>query len=121
MVQTKKSKLTANVGEEIGLELGARFISSYRNANPADAISYFVGRNILEQVMAQPGCVGIKFYNAYNEAGEKTLVYIGVNAQGANMLNVTVINTSGHLDTQKGIVADRVSRDETQEPTWWEL
>ena len=66
MVHTNFSKCTANVGEEIGLEMGARFISAYRNANPTDALAYYVGRNILEQVMAQPGCVGIHFYNAYN-------------------------------------------------------
>jgi hypothetical protein len=119
MVQTKQSTFTANVGEEIGLELGAQFISSYRKANPSDVTSYYVGRNILEQVLAQPGCVGIRFYNAYNEAGEKTLVYIGVNAEGTNMLNVTTVNTNGQLDVKKGIVADRI-RIPAVEPAWWE-
>ncbi|HUQ96281.1 MAG TPA: hypothetical protein VM010_01360 [Chitinophagaceae bacterium] len=124
MVQTKLSAFTATAGEEIGLELGAAFISSYRNANPSDARSYFVGRNILDQVLAQPGCVGIHFYNAYNEAGEKTLVYVGVNAQGADMLNVTAVNTNGQLDMQKGIVADRViirAGDNAAEGNWWEF
>jgi hypothetical protein len=120
MVQTKQSTFTANVGEEIGLELGAQFISAYRKANPSDVTSYYVGRNILEQVMAQPGCVGIHFYNAYNEAGEKTLVYVGVSAEGTDMLNVTSVDASGHLDVKKGIVADRIKLPPS-ERGWWEF
>lgn len=108
MVQTKSSKFTATVGEEIGMELGAQFISSYRDANPDDVCAYYVGRNILEQILAQPGCVGMRFYNAYNEAGEKTLVYVGVDAQGADILHITAVNPNGQLDVNKGIVADRI-------------
>ena len=121
MVQTKLSTFTANAGEEIGLELGAQFISSYRKANPSDVTSYYIGRQILEQVMAQPGCVGIRFYNAYNEAGVKTLVYVGVSAEGTDMLNVTTVNTNGQLDVQKGIVADRVKNGGGGYDNWWEF
>ncbi|MER3463772.1 MAG: hypothetical protein C4329_04480 [Chitinophagaceae bacterium] len=107
MVQTKPMQIT-NVGEEIGKELGAQMISSYRTANPSDVTSYCVGRNILEQILAQPGCAGVKFYNAYNEVGQKTLVYVGVNAEGNDMLTVSSINISGQLESNKGIVADRI-------------
>lgn len=120
MVQTKHTELTASVGEEIGLELGSQFISAYRKANPADVASYFVGRNIVEQILAQPGCVGLRMYNAYNEAGEKTLVYVGVSAEGNDMLEITTIDTNGQLDANKGIVADRI-RIGTGEDTWWEV
>jgi len=121
MVHTHNTDFTATTGAEIGQELGAQFISAYRNANPADVTSYYVGRNILEQVLAQPGCVGLRFYNAYNEAGQKTLVYVGVTAQGTDMLNVTTVNTSGQLETNKGIVADRVKSGNATEDTWWEF
>ncbi|HVG41192.1 MAG TPA: hypothetical protein VM888_06235 [Chitinophagaceae bacterium] len=124
MVETKTSKLTAAVGEEIGMELGAQMISSYRVANPNDVVCYFVGRNILEQVMAQPGCIGIKFYNAYNEVGQKTLVYVGVTADGNDMLSVTTINTDGQLSSKKGIVADRIrlpGGGSIDEGNWWDF
>ncbi|MEO6068917.1 MAG: hypothetical protein ABIN57_10120 [Chitinophagaceae bacterium] len=123
MVQTKTSNLTACVGEEIGMELGAQMISSYRAANSSDVLCYFVGRNILEQVMAQPGCVGIKFYNAYNEVGQKTLVYVGVNAAGTDMLSVSSINTNGELSKKKGIVADRIRLPgwDINEGNWWDF
>lgn len=120
MVQTKPMQLT-KVGEEIGQELGAQMISAYRTANPSDVTSYYVGRNILEQILAQPGCSGMKFYNAYNEVGQKTLVYVGVNAEGNVMLNVSSINVAGELEKNKGIVADRVVVGGLEEGNWWDF
>lgn len=124
MVTTKTQKLTAEVGAEIGLELGAQMISAYRQSNPTDTLGYFIGRNILEQVLAQPGCVGIKFYNAYNEVGAKTLVYVGVNAAGTDMLSITAVNTNGKLEAVNAIVADRIKEIKDVPPAdvaWWEF
>jgi hypothetical protein len=61
------------------------------------------------------------FYNAYNEQGEKTLVYVGVNAAGADMLSVTAVNTKGQLDVQKGIVADKSIIRGDEDAKWWEF
>lgn len=127
MVTTKISNLTAEVGAEIGQELGAQMISTYRQENPTDTLGYFIGRNILEQVLAQPGCVGIKFYNAYNEMGQKTLVYVGVNTSGNDMLTISSINVDGRLDSLNGVVADRVKilkpppADPVIDPSWWDF
>ena len=124
MVTTKNQKLTAEVGAEVGVELGSSMIAAYRQANPTDTGGYFIGRSILEQVLAQPGCVGIKFYNAYNEAGSKTLVYVGVNAAGNDMLSITSINLDGRLEAVNVIVADRIREIKEPPPpeqTWWEF
>ena len=73
MTQTELTKRTvAQVGEEITHELGAQMITDYQAANPTDVKSYQIGRNIIDEILAQPGCAGIKFYNAYNESEEKT-------------------------------------------------
>jgi hypothetical protein len=113
----------AAIGEEIGYELGAQLVKAFQVANPTDIQWYAVGRNIIDQILAQPGCVGIKFYNAYNEMGEKTLVYVGVDANGQTILNYSSVNQTGILETQKGIVADRLSRggrssDDADNWTW---
>lgn len=96
------------IGEEIGLELGNQMVTAYQAANPTDVHFYQVGTNILSQILAQPGCVGIRFYNAYNEAGEKTLVYVGLNSDGKAIIEFTCINNEGVLEANKGIVADRI-------------
>src|SRR5260221_4957615 len=98
----------AAIGEEVGYELGAQMVKDYQIANPQDVQSYVIGRDIIDQILAQPGCVGIQFYNAYNEAGEKTLVYIGLDANGKSIFEFSCINSQGKLSIEKGIVADRV-------------
>ena len=101
-------KPVSMIGEEIGLELGKQMISEYQAANPTDVHFYEIGRNILDQILAQPGCAGIRFYNAFNEAGEKTLVYVGLNKDGKAIAQYSVVNNDGVLESNKGIVADRI-------------
>lgn len=108
---TKELSIKANlaqIGEEIGLELGTEMVKSYRLANPTDVQWYMIGREIIEKILAQPSCAGLKFYNAYNEKGEKTLVYVGIDQNGKAILEYTVVNTEGQLANEKGIVADRI-------------
>ena len=95
------------VGEAIRHELGAQMITDYQTANPADVKGYFVGSDIITKILAQPGCVGIRLFNAYNEEGKKTLVYVGVDAAGKNIVKSTVVTIKGDLATDEGIVADR--------------
>jgi hypothetical protein len=102
------AKPVTQIGEEIGLELGKQMVTAYQAANQDDVQNYTIGRTIIDQILAQPGCAGIRFYNAYNEIGEKTLVYVGVNKEGKNLIAFTCINNEGVLETNKGIVADRI-------------
>ncbi len=109
MSQTQlKTKPVAEVGEEIGLELGNQMVKAFAVANPNEVRSYTIGRNIIDQILAQPGCVGIKFFNAINEKGEKTLVYVGIDQNGKSILQFSVVSNVGTLQNEKGIVADRI-------------
>jgi len=83
-------------------------VTSYQSSNPSDVIAYEVGRNIIDQILAQPGCVGLRFYNAYNEKGEKTLVYVGLDKFGKSITQIAIVSPDGSYQTQKGIVADRI-------------
>ena len=106
MTQSLKKDL-ALIGEEISHELGATMVKDYQNAHPSDVASYQIGRNIVESILAQPGCVGIRFYNAINELGEKTLVYVGVDKNDEVIAEYVSINNAGELASKKAIVADR--------------
>lgn len=97
----------ATIGEEITHELGAELVSNYRKAHPTDVQGYIIGKEILNQILAQPGCAGIQFYNAINELGQKTLVYVGLDQNGKQLINYTVVTEDAQLQKQKGIVADR--------------
>ncbi|MBO9571449.1 MAG: hypothetical protein J7497_04480 [Chitinophagaceae bacterium] len=103
------AKPVAAIGEEIGYELGKQMVNDYQTANPSDVHFYTIGRDIMDQILAQPTCAGIRFYNAYNELGEKTLVYVGLNKDGKAIFEYTSVSVEGALESNKGIVADRIA------------
>jgi hypothetical protein len=96
------------VGEDIGLAEGAAMVQAYCQANPTDTVSHIVGRDIIEQILAQPGCAGINIASAAKENGERTLVFIGVDADGQVITSYPVVNIAGELEQKEAIVADRV-------------
>ena len=77
---------------------------------PADHEDRVEPRNRLEfdQILAQPGCVGMRFYYGLNEDGIKTLVYVGIDADGKDIVKRTVITSNGDLTIADGIFADRI-------------
>jgi hypothetical protein len=97
----------AAIGEEISLETATDFVTAYEQAFPGDINRYTVGRKIIDEILAQPGCMGLRFYNAMNEAGKKTLVYVGIDADGKDLVKRTVVLEDGRL-AAGGIVADRL-------------
>ena len=102
---TKKDYAT--VGEEISHDLAADFIKSYDQAHPNEIKWFCMGKNILSQILAQPGCAGIRFYNGINEIGQKTLVYVGIDAAGKDIVKKVVVEETGVINTVPAIVADR--------------
>src|SRR5882757_2069319 len=87
----------ASVGEEISHELGRTLVKSYQDAYPDTFTGVLIGRNIIDQILAQPGCAGMRFYNAINEQGQKTLVYVGVDASGKDILEKVVVEKGGAI------------------------
>lgn len=68
-------------GAFISLEEGAVMTANYRNTiQPGEVIGVFMGKEKIEKILEQPGCVGMRFYFAINEKGEKTLVLVGTDA-----------------------------------------
>ena len=98
---------SAEVGEDIGYEKGAKMIKTYYDQNQDDVLAHFMGRNLIEAILAQPGVVGIRMFHALNEIGIKQLVLVGVDASGDNIINFTEIGENGEIIKKKGIVADR--------------
>ena len=118
-----ETRSIASIGEAISPELGAQMIRQYQELHPADTHNYLIGRDILDRILEQPGCVGIKFYNAINEIGEKTLVYVGVNSNSESIIAISVINKNGEIDLDNGIVADRIKTGsnsiDSDNDGWW--
>src|SRR5579863_5494882 len=98
----------ASIGEAIDHNLAKEMIQSYQTKYPETFTTLVAGRKIIDQILAQPGCVGIRFIDAINEEGQKTLVYVGVDATGKDILKNVVVEKNGAIATVPAIVADRL-------------
>lgn len=106
-----QTKTLAEVGEDIGLAEGTQLVQNFRDANPDATPGYYIGRNIIDQILNQPGCVGINFRKCLSENNEEHLVYTGVDAEGKDLLSYSVVTTTGDIEKYDGIVADRIILD----------
>ena len=93
---------TGKEGAAITIEEAQAMIGRYRTKyatkegsdEPSDTIWVFSGREIIQQILDQEGCVGIRFYFGERE-GHKDIVMIGVDKD--------------ENDLVKGVIADRSS------------
>jgi hypothetical protein len=110
---TIETKKTATVGENIGLAEGKQLVENFREANPNATPGYYIGRNIIDQILNQPGCVGINFRKCLSDMNEEHLVYTGVDAEGKDILSYSVVTNTGDIVKEDGIVADKIIIDWT--------
>ena len=115
MLNTKiytKSKQTTNIsaqaGEIIGYERGAKMVKNFYDQNQEQISENFIGKNMIEAILAQPGAVGITIISGVTAEGAAKPVLVGVDAEGNYILNVTSITANGQLQKQKAIVATTV-------------
>ncbi|WP_428328129.1 hypothetical protein [Mucilaginibacter sp.] len=102
--------LTGKEGEDFDLELAASWTQNYRHKHPGETQSHFFGKEILQKILDQEGCMGIRFYHAHskplsswqrsmvslskfllnvvgNVEGEKHIIIAGATRDGSDMLN----------------------------------
>ena len=105
------------IGAEISHELAAKMVKDHHDKHNLDnSYSYIVGKDIINEVLSQPGCVGIRFFDALNESGSKTLVYVGIDAKGKSIMEVTTVNDNGKLTVIRAIAGDELY---TPKPINW--
>ncbi len=75
-------------GGRIDLSTARTWAKNFRDANPGPMVvkSHYYGRDTLDQILAQPGCTGIRVYYAINDNRERDLLVVGVDNKGNNML-----------------------------------
>lgn len=78
-------------GAPIALTTAAQWTANYRNTAPAGAIkAHFFGRDILEKILSQDGCMGIRIYYAINDEGEQQLILVGADANENDQTDGTI-------------------------------
>lgn len=107
-VYQQKKGFSPQIGEDIGYEKGAKMIKNYHDQHSDDALAHFMGRDMLEKILAQPNVAGIRMFYALNELGLKQLVLVGCDDKGNNILDYSTVGDDGEIVKNKGIVAGGV-------------
>ena len=106
--QNNGHHLTGKEGEEFDLELAATWTKNFREKHPEQPISHFFGKEILQKILAQEGCQGIRFYHAHNEKGIKHLIITGATSDGKDQLNIAA---AGPGDAGQGFTAHVIGQE----------
>ncbi|HEY6081829.1 MAG TPA: hypothetical protein VIU45_00140 [Chitinophagaceae bacterium] len=81
-------------GSPISLENASAKTAAFRNKYPGEIKANFYGRDIIERILHEPGCVGIRIYNAINPlTGNLDVVLVGADADQNDIL--TIIGKKG--------------------------
>ncbi len=122
--------LSGKEGEEFDLNLAASWTKNYRHKHPGEPISHFFGKEILQKILSQEGCQGIRFYHAHskplsgwqrsmvsvsnfilkvvgNVEGEKHLIITGAGSDGKDQLNTSVTGATPEPGLQAHVVGQQ--------------
>jgi hypothetical protein len=68
-METKgRTPITGKEGAEIEVKIAADWTKNHRQRHPHGAISQFFGTEILQRILQQPDCMGIRIYYANSES-----------------------------------------------------
>ena len=81
-------------GAPIDLEEAASWTSNYRNAQPNGIKAHFFGRDIIERILAQEDCQGLRIFYGLNNEGEQQLILVGADTNENNQLSGTIADHS---------------------------
>lgn len=86
IAQQTKPTYDGKENHTITFDTAVKYIKNF--GAKADSLSpkggYF-GRLAFEQILAQKGCVGIRYYFAKTDSGASTLILVGVDSTGADL------------------------------------
>jgi hypothetical protein len=105
----RATPINGKEGAEIELSIAAEWTKNHRERHPHNSISQFFGNQILQKLLDQPGCLGIRIYYANSQklngwqkfilsisnflkksiagaAGEDHFILVGATAEGLDML-----------------------------------
>lgn len=106
---TRATPITGKEGAEIDLAVAADWTKNHRDRHPHNSISQFFGNEIVQKLLDQPGCLGIRIYYANSQklnswqklilstsnfmkkymagaVGEDHFILVGATAEGHDML-----------------------------------
>lgn len=126
----QRQPITGKEGAEIEVGVAADWTKNYRTRHPGSTISQFFGVEILQQILQQPDCLGIRIYYANSKSlngwqrfivaianflvrvladaeGEKHLILAGATREGLDQIPET--DPSGAKEVEMKVMSLKIS------------
>lgn len=82
---------TGKEPHEITPEKAKEYVKQWREKQPKDKMrGGFIGREVLDKMLAHPSCVGLRVYHATHEKGHDTFVVVAADKDGRDIWEGTV-------------------------------
>ncbi len=86
---------TGKEAEEFPLDTAAEWTKNYRETiKMGDTVSHFFGRDIINKILEQNDCMGIRIYYALDENGKKQLIIVGADSKENDIYNGIIAERS---------------------------
>ena len=82
---------TGDEGASINAAIAGDWTRRYRTKNPGDTQGHFFGRVILEQLLAESGSKGIRFYHGLDANGQRQVLAVAADGEKNDMLGKACI------------------------------
>lgn len=92
-------------GDPLDFTIAKKWTANYRSTleDPENNThAHYFGFEIIQQILNESDCVGIRIYYAIDDTGEKKLILVGVDSKGENLLPVA----GGKLADGGNVIAD---------------
>jgi hypothetical protein len=85
-VGARQQQFTGNENHVVTLDQAIKYVQNFKNfpTTPTTKGGFF-GRNIFDKILAQPGCVGVRYYYAKKDDGSATIVLVGADNMGNDL------------------------------------
>jgi hypothetical protein len=95
-------------GSSITLTDAATMTANYRNSSTAGPIrAHYFGKDIINKILAQTDCMGIKIYYGLDSNNNQELVLVGVTSSEADMTSGTIADRAlpcpNHCDSSSSL------------------
>ncbi len=83
--------ITTQEDQHISLNDAAAMTLKFRQSNPVGSvIAHLFSRDVIDEILAQPGCEGIRLYHAIDANNQPTIVAVGVDINKNDLFQGTL-------------------------------
>jgi hypothetical protein len=91
------------------LSKASQWTRNYRDKNPGAPKGHCINKAQLEAILSQPGCEGVRAYYGLDEADNRKLIFVGIDADEQD-----IIAEAGFTSALKAASTDSLATNESQ-------